>query len=210
VARTPHNDETAAPAKPRAPTESPLRLVRSDESNFSDALYARLAPVVNKLLWALLGPDPERDYLAHEIFIRILRGAGRVRDQQRLEAWAARVTVNLVKNEFRSRKLRRLLTFGVDEDELWQVGHPDFEGRELLLRTYGVLMKLPTAERLPFTLRLMTGHSIEEIALACGSSVRTTKRRLKAARERFVRLGSADSLLAERLRQANFDGGGDA
>jgi RNA polymerase sigma-70 factor (ECF subfamily) len=210
VAQTPHNDDSPASVKSRSAVESPLRLVHSDEGSFPDALYARLAPVVNKLLWALLGPDPERDDLAQEIFIRILRGAGRVRDPERLEAWAARVTVNLVKNEFRSRKLRRLFTFGVDQDGLSQVAHPDFEGRELLLRTYSLLLKLPTAERLPFTLRLMTNQSIDEIALACGSSLRTTKRRLKAARERFVRLASADSLLAERLRQGNFDGGLDA
>jgi DNA-directed RNA polymerase specialized sigma24 family protein len=98
----------------------------------------------------------------------------------------------------------------VDQDGLSQVAHPDFEGRELLLRTYRLLLKLPTAERLPFTLRLMTSQSIDEIALACGSSLRTTKRRLKSARERFVRLASADSLLAERLRQGNLDGGLDA
>jgi RNA polymerase sigma-70 factor, ECF subfamily len=209
MAQTPHNDDSPAPVKSRSPAEAPLRLVHSGEGYFPDALYTRLAPVVNKLLWALLGPDSERDDLAHEIFIRILRGAGRLRDPERLEAWAARVTVNLVKNEFRSRKMRRLFTFGADQDELSQVAHPDFEGRELLLRTYGVLMKLPTAERLPLTLRLMTSQSIDDIALACGSSVRTTKRRLKAARDRFTRLASADSLLAERVRQANFDGGAD-
>lgn len=189
---------------PSARTEPSLRLLEPSAVNFPQAHYERIAVLVNKLLWTLLGPDPEREDLAHEIFIRILRNADKVRDPAHFEAWAARVATNAVKNEFRARKLRRIFAFGVDTEELAPY-HPDFEGRELLLRTYRVLMQLPTRERLPFALRLVGQHSAEEIALVCGSSVRTIKRRLKAARERFVRLASADPLLAERLRQSPAD-----
>ncbi|MFZ5890475.1 MAG: RNA polymerase sigma factor [Myxococcota bacterium] len=190
-------------------SEPALRLVRDGDARFPEELYARLAPLVNKLLWTLLGPDPERDDLAHEIFLRILRNADKLRDPSRLEAWAARVTVNAVKNEFRSRKLRRLFSLGVDEEELTDSYHPDFEGRELLLRTYRVLMLLPTRERLPLTLHLVGQEPLEQIALACDTSVRTLKRRLRAARERFARLAAVDPLLAERLRYSKFDGGND-
>jgi RNA polymerase sigma-70 factor (ECF subfamily) len=204
VARAPRTEDRSAGAK----AEPALRLVSASDGKFPDELYERLAPVVNKLLWTMLGPDPERDDLAHEIFIRLLKSVGELRDPARLEAWARRVAVNFVKNEFRRRKLRRLFVSGVDE-ELAGSYHPDFEGRELLLRTYRVLSQLPPRERVPLTLRLVGQQSVEEIAGACATSVRTVKRRLKGARERFLRLASADPLLAERLRCSKLDEGTD-
>lgn len=203
VASPPRSEDSSTSAKSRPVGEPALRLVRSDDTTFPEQLYATLAPVVNKLLWTLLGPDPDHDDLAHEIFLRILKNAGTLRDPSRLEAWAARVTVNAVKNEFRRRKLLRMFSFGYDAEHDSRGYHPDFEGRELLLRTYRALVSLPTSERVPFTLRLVGQQSLEEIALGCGCSTRTIKRRLKSARARFMRLALSDPLLAERLRQAS-------
>lgn len=185
------------------------RLTSSDSATFSEELYGTVAPVVNKLLWTLLGPDPERDDLAHEIFLRILQNAHQLRDRSRLQAWAARLAVNAVKNEFRRRKLRRWFSLDAD-DERSPSYHPDFEGREVLLRTYEVLAKLPARERVPLTLHLVGQQAIEEIAIAENCSARTVKRRLQAARQRFVRLASADPLLAERLDQFRVQGDGNA
>lgn len=170
---------------------------------FSEELYGAVAPVINKLLWALLGPDSERDDLAHEIFLRILQRAHQLRDRSRLQPWAARLTVNAVKNEFRRRKLRRWLSLDTD-DERSPSYHPDFEGREVLLRTYDVLEKLPPRERVALTLHLVGQQPIEEIALLTSCSGRTVKRRLRAGRVRFLRLAASDPLLAERLGPSAF------
>ena len=48
-----------------------VRLTSTD----TEELYSSVAPIISKLLWTLLGPDPERDDLAHEIFLRILQNA---------------------------------------------------------------------------------------------------------------------------------------
>jgi RNA polymerase sigma-70 factor, ECF subfamily len=181
----------------------------ADQATFTQELYASVAPVINKLLWTLLGPDPERDDLAHEIFLRIMQSAHQLRDRSRLEPWAARLAVNAVKNEFRRRKLRRWLSLDAD-DERSPSYHPDFEGREVLLHTYAVLAKLPPRERVPLTLYLVGQQPIEEIALATSCSSRTVKRRLQAARLRFVRLAASDPLLAERLNESLMGGDDDA
>ena len=174
----------------------------SPDAAFPSELYTKLAPTVNKLLWTLLGPDSERDDLAHEIFLKILQHAHQLRDPLRIEAWASRLVINAVKNEFRRRKLRRWLRLR-DEDEDEPRYHPDFDGREVLLRTYRVLAKLPADERLPLTLRLIGQQSAEEIAASSGCSTRTVKRRLKAGRERFLRLAAADPLLAVRIQSSS-------
>lgn len=164
----------------------------------SEMLHRRLAPVVNKLIWTFLGPDPDRDDVAHDIFIKILRGAKHVRDPARLQDWAVRVAMNCIKNEFRRRKFRRFLSLDASEPATPSY-HADFEGRELLLRTQRLLEALPVNERLPFTLRLLEGTSAEELAKICDCSVRTVKRRLRAGKARFERLAAQDPLLGPRI-----------
>jgi RNA polymerase sigma-70 factor (ECF subfamily) len=174
-------------------------IVAAGEASQTELLHARLAPMVNRLLWTFLGCDSERDDLAHDIFIKIFRGVHKVRDPARLESWAMRVVMNSVKNEFRRRKLRRLLSLDSVADADHPRVHPDFEGRELLARTQRVLEALPVEERLAVTLRLMEQASAERIAELCGFSVRTAKRRLATGRERFLRLAQGDPLLSARF-----------
>jgi RNA polymerase sigma factor (sigma-70 family) len=181
-------------------TDEGVRLVVvGGESTRAEVLHARLAPVVNRLLWTFLGTDPDRDDIAHDIFIKIIRGAERVRDPARLEGWAATVAMNSIRNEFRRRKLRRFLAFDPTDDTDAPSHHPDFEGRELLLRTQRLLEALPTDERIPLTLRLMDQARAEEIARVCGYSVRSAKRRLQAAKARFARRAERDPLVKARL-----------
>jgi RNA polymerase sigma-70 factor (ECF subfamily) len=206
--RAPKSKESQAAGAARTPVEPSLRLVARHESA-DELLYERLAPIVNRLIWTVLGPDPERDDLAHEIFIRILRGAAKVRDASRLEGWAARVTTNAIKNEFRRRKLRRWFSLEMNEDPEALHYHPDFEGREVLLRTYKTLERLPARERLAFSLRLLEQASAEEIARVCGCSLRTIKRRLKSGRTRFLKLAAADPLLGPRLANVPAEGDDD-
>lgn len=170
----------------------------------AELLHARLSPMVNRLLWSFLGSDPDRDDIAHDIFIKILRGVHRVRDSSRLEAWAMRVTMNSVKNEFRRRKLRRFLSLDLLGDEDHPRVHPDFVGRELLVRAERVLEALPVEERLAVTLQLFEEATAERIAEVCGFSVRTAKRRLSTGRERFLRLARRDPVLAQRLSEGTF------
>jgi RNA polymerase sigma-70 factor (ECF subfamily) len=169
------------------------------EATQAELLHTRLSPLVNRLLWSFLGSDPERDDIAHEIFIKIFRGVHRVRDSSRLEAWAMRVTMNSVKNEFRRRKLRRFFSVELLKDAEHPRVHPDFEGRELLIHTQRILETLPVEERLVVTLRLFEEASAERIAEVCGFSVRTAKRRLSSGRERFLRQAGRDPVLAQRL-----------
>ncbi len=185
----------------RAPAGESARVLSivSGEGTQAERLHARLAPVVNRLVWSLLGVDAERDDLVHDIFVRILRQAHTVRDPAKLEDWAARVTINAVKSEFRRRKLRRFFSLDAADASPASAYHPDFDGRELLLRTTRLLETLPVAERIPFTLQLLEAKPVEEIARVCGSSERTIKRRLKSARERFTRLAEGDPLLRSRL-----------
>lgn len=185
---------------PELRTDDSARLVLVDkDATPEDVLYARVAPVVGRVVWTYLATDPERDDVAQEIFLAIVRGAPSVKDPARLEGWAARVAVNAIWNVFRRRKFRRWLSLESSGDSEPLIDHADFEGREVLARTQRVLEHLPLKERMPFTLKLLGNASVEEIARLCNCSSRTIKRRLNDARARFIRLAERDPALRGRL-----------
>lgn len=199
-----------APAKPHglrqngtvaAQDRGSAVIVAVGDASQTELVHARLAPLVNRLVWTFLGCDAERDDVAHDIFIKILRGVQRVHDPARLEAWAMRVAMNTIKNEFRRRRLRRFFALDVVSEAEHPHFHPDFEGRELLRRTHAVLEALPVGERLAVTLRLIDQASAERIAEVCGFSERTAKRRIASGSERFLRLARRDPLLMARMPQ---------
>jgi RNA polymerase sigma-70 factor (ECF subfamily) len=196
VARAPSPLE---PLPDRRGEESARLVVVEKDATPDEILYARVAPVVNRVVWTYLAADPERDDIAQEIFLAILRGAPTLKDPARQEAWAARVAVNAIWNVFRRRKFRRWLSLESVGEAEPLIHHADFEGRELVIRTRRILELLPLKQRMPFTLKLLGNASVEEIAELCDCSPRTVKRRLTDARARFIRLARRDPALASRL-----------
>jgi RNA polymerase sigma-70 factor (ECF subfamily) len=165
-----------------------------------DAVYERVAAVVERTVWFHAGSDPERDDIAQDALLTILRNRGSVAAPEQLEAWAARVTFNTICNAFRRRKLRRWLPLEALQGTDPAARESDFEAREVLIRVHRLLERLPAAERIPLTLDLLENASRGEIARRCGCSKRTVRRRLKSAHERFLVLARADPGLRSRAR----------
>ena len=184
----------------RAPQVDAAGLVLVQREMYPAArLYERVAPVVNRMVWFYLANDRERDDIAQDIFVAIVKGAASVRDPNQLEAWAGRVAFNTICNLFRRRRLLRWLSLDALNGCEPREGHADFEARQLLARTQRILECMPVGERMPFTLQLLGNMNLDEIARLCGCSERTVRRRLKAARARFLHLAQRDTALASRL-----------
>lgn len=180
-----------------------LSLVRSGDESAATALHGQFAPLVNKLVWRVLGPDPDHADVVHDAFIRIYRGVKGVREAHRLPDWVAQVAVNTVKNELRRRKLRRMIPWESTHEAVDPSYSPDLEGLEVVRHVYRVLEQLPVTERVVLSVRLFEASSIEQIASICECSTRTAKRRLQSARLRFERIASRDPLLSARLNVSN-------
>jgi RNA polymerase sigma-70 factor, ECF subfamily len=174
-----------------------ITLARAGERGVEEHLYSRLAPLVNRLVWGLLGADGEHNDVIHEIFIRIFRNVRTLRKPESLETWAARLAINTVRNELRKRRLRRWVFWNEFEGASSLRYVADLDGRELLTRAYAALGKLPPDEHVILSLRLFEAKTLEELAPLLGCSLGTIKRRLRKAKTRFVRLARQDTLLAE-------------
>jgi RNA polymerase sigma factor (sigma-70 family) len=201
--------EMPAPEAPRASAETGANaraLDARDAVTRSDGVYERVAPVVERTLRFYAAADPERDDIAQDALIAILRNRDTVADPVQLEAWAARVTFNTLCSVFRRRKIRRWLPLEALQGADPEAPASDFENREILARVMRILEQLPGEERTMLTLELLGSGSQEDIARQCGCSKRTVRRRLKGARRRFMILANADPMLRSRARAAEQSG----
>ena len=143
------------------------------------ALFQRHSAYVAGVATRLLGRDHEVDDVVQDVFLIALRGLHALRDPDAARAWLTKVAVRLSIRRLRWRRLRR--TLGMDPatgyEEL-----PDHalapEQRAVMARVYMLLDRLPTSDRVAWTLRQVDGQSAEAVARLCGCSLATAKRRI--------------------------------
>jgi len=168
--------------------------------------WRRYAPLVNRILSRGLGPDADVDDATQEVFLRLFRRIGGLRDATALRAFIVSVTVRVMKWQLRRRFIRRWVHLSTT-GELPEIAAPqlDVEGREALRRVYEILDRLKPVDRAIFVLRQSEQLSLPEIAQAVDLSLSTVKRRLSRIGLRLRRLIEADPLLADYLSPDGLD-----
>ena len=171
--------------------------LRENEAAAVAAFCDRYSDHVKRVLARVLGADDELADLHHDVFVRALRGMAKVRDATKLKGWITVIAVNVARNALKRRYRRRWLRFLPSEAMPEAVAcEADDEQTEALQRTYAVLDRLPTRQRVAFALRIIDGMKLDEVAEACGVSLATIKRVLRDAERSFVTLARADEVLA--------------
>jgi RNA polymerase sigma-70 factor (ECF subfamily) len=207
---------TAEPFPRRARAEGPT-LVRLVEHPASDdelvqsaaageawaasALLDRYGAMVERLLRRVLGHDPDLEDLVQDAFANVLGSIGQVREGAAVKGWIASIAVHTAHRAIRRRKLARWLAIFHPASE--PVSPPAHEPREALRRVYELLDRLPTDERIAFTLRYIEEMPLEEVAVASGVSLATIKRRLSRAEGRFVAAARVDGTLRAWLERGD-------
>jgi RNA polymerase sigma-70 factor (ECF subfamily) len=168
-----------ASASREADDEAPEHPIASVEDAFR-----RYAPLVASLGLRITAQPAELDDFVQEVFLRATRGIGGLRHQGATKAWLMSITINVARQRLRRRKLRRLIGLEQPIDYADLIDHslaPD--QRVLVTRVYQVLDRLPVNQRLAWTLRHVEGERLEAVALLCGCSLATAKRRIGAAQQ---------------------------
>lgn len=168
--------------------------------------WRRYAPLAHRILSRGLGPHADIDDATQEVFLRLFRRIGALRDATALRAFIVSVTVRVMKWQLRRRFIRRWVRLS-STGELPEIAAPqlDVEGREALHRVYQILDRLKPIDRTIFVLRQSEELSLPEIAQAVDLSLSTVKRRLGRIGPRVRRLIDADSLLADYLSLDGLD-----
>jgi len=194
-------------AKP--PPDELLALLNDRPELGARALFRAFSGDVNRLVWRLLGADPEHNDLVQQVFFKVLSQRHSLRDPNRLRAWIHSITVNTVYQELRRREMQRLFF------SAWRPTHlhgdlvQEMESRDFLVSALSVVGRLSAKQRVVYVLRFLEGCSLPEIADMCGVSLGTVKRRLKGATARVERLLANSPELSQLLvpeRESEGDG----
>jgi len=190
------------PADAPVSDEQLIDAVQRGDSRVADELYRRLASVVDRTLYKILGRrEPDHDDIVQSAFEQVVLTLAR---QQfagacSLETWAARVAGHVGLNALRSRRrerrwIDRSTEGGTPEHPMIrQDSEKALEARSRLdqVRRHLAAMKPEQAETV--FLHDALGHDLAEIAMMTGASVAATQSRLvRGRKELFKRIDRED------------------
>lgn len=179
-----------------------MACLRTDPRRGHMVLFDRYAADVERVLFRLLGPDPDLTDLLQDVFVTAIGAIHTLRDDSALRSWLVGIAVHKGRRWIRRRKLQRLVQFVAPLEIVDSVvTTPSLEVSDALRQTYELLSRLPTDDRIAFTLRHIDGMSLSAVAEATGVSLATVKRRLSRAQRQFVILARQNETLTEWLEQ---------
>jgi RNA polymerase sigma-70 factor (ECF subfamily) len=164
-----------------------LRVVRTSEDPGGpldfDTLFRRYAPYVAGVAARLLGRDDhEVEDVVQDVFWIASRRLHRIHSLEAARPWLVTVAVRVVRKRLRRRKWRQLFQREPEAVEVPATG-TTAEEYALLQRMYRVLDTVRAEDRLAWLLRHVEQERLEDVALACGCSLATAKRRIAATQE---------------------------
>ncbi|MFT3767256.1 MAG: sigma-70 family RNA polymerase sigma factor [Minicystis sp.] len=159
---------------------------------------------VERILFRILGDLRNLEDLVQEVFARVFARIDDVREPEALKAYVTSVTVFVAREAIRKKRRHRWLAFFAS-DELPEVGagEDDGDAREGVRAFYRAVGTLDPEERLAFTLRIVEGMELTDVAAACGVSLSTVKRRVQRAEATFVERCKQDEVLSRWLEEGD-------
>ncbi|HEY0480004.1 MAG TPA: sigma-70 family RNA polymerase sigma factor [Kofleriaceae bacterium] len=147
-----------------------------------DAAFRAHAGFVAGVALRVLGRPSEVDDLVQDVFLRVLRRLGDLRDPAALRGWLAVITARLARRRLRTRQWKLWLGVGSEHDYTQLAdGAASPDDRALVGELYRALDRLPVRQRLAWTLRRVEGLELVAVAHACDCSLATVKRWIAAA-----------------------------
>jgi RNA polymerase sigma-70 factor (ECF subfamily) len=160
-------------------------------------LLEEQTPFVERLLTRILGHENDLDDLVQEVFVRALGKVDDLRDDN-VRSWVGAFAVNVARESIRRRRRRGWLSFFAPED-MPEIPADDStpELRDAVRALYLLLDQMDADDRVAFTLRLVEGMQLSEIAAMCDISLSTVKRRVERGSSWFRARAKRDPHLAD-------------
>jgi RNA polymerase sigma-70 factor (ECF subfamily) len=143
---------------------------RGGEERAAAELVGRHGPAVGRFLYSSGAAAEELDDLVQETLFRAFRRLDTWRGEASFRSWLLTIASNLLKDHFRSRKDRHIVS--LDQHELRDSAdpHADYAASETEERLRQELSRLPRLQREVFLLRAQHGSDYGDIATALGTT----------------------------------------
>lgn len=178
--------------------EALLSGIRAGHPAAIEAFVERYSPHVRRILARILGPDGDLTDLHQDVFVRALASLEGVRGDKGLAGWISIISVNVARRALERRRRRRWLQI-LPFYEVPEVATSESadDTSEVLQRTYAALGRLAPELRIAFSLRIIEGMELTEVAEACSVSLATIKRRISKAEAEFLSIARRDEVLVD-------------
>jgi RNA polymerase sigma-70 factor, ECF subfamily len=170
----------------------------SGDRTAHEELFAAQRLRVHATLFRILGSNADMEDLIQESFLEIFRSLGNFRGEAVLATWVDRVTARVAYAHLTRKGRRRTAHLELVPDV--PDGAPSAEGRaasrEAARAFYGVLEGIEAKQRIAFTLHVIDGRPLREVAGVMEASLVATKVRVWRARREIERRARREPALA--------------
>jgi len=166
------------------PTAELVDRARRRDAAAEGLLYRRHAAEFLAFSARLLRSSSAAEDVVHDTFLLVFARLHQLRDGSQFRGWAMSIAVSLVRRRLRRERVLRFVGLDAAPAEALErhaVSGLSVEARAELAVLDVVLARLPTQQRLAWALRHVEGEKLEDVAVAIGKSLATTKRYLAAA-----------------------------
>ena len=170
----------------------------------ADLLLDRVALTVRYLV----GADSDADDYVQMAMMEILRSVGSFRGESSLETWAEKIAVRTAMRHLKHRRWRgQIVELDPAPDGVSLAVGADRRLAQASLadRLTSIVGTLTPERREVVTLRLVLGHSIEEISELTGAKINTVRDRLAVARRQLRSKIARDPVLREAKEMSSWD-----
>jgi len=171
---------------PLAQTGKPdaLALARAGNLAAFEQLVADHERLVLRTAWRVLAHREDAQDAAQEVFLRLYKNVGKLRDDTAIEAWLYRVTMNVCQDLRRKRTSGPTALIDLRASEMPRIDHAiDIEQQTAALMD--LISALPDKERAALVLRELEERSTREVAEILGSSEVTVRSQISSARAKL-------------------------
>jgi len=188
----------SAPTVSDSPDVELVRKARTGDRHACFAIWSKYAALVQRLVRRFLGPGLDYQDVCQEVFLRIFKRLGQVREPAALPGFVTSVALGVARNEVRRRRIRAIV--GLVPDAAF-ADAPTFvgqgEAREAVRALYRMLDTFGAEDRSLFVARFVEKMELAEVATVHTMSLSTAKRRLARLAKRVNARVQADPVLME-------------
>ena len=170
-------------------------------------LFQRERRRVHVILYRVLGSNGDMEDLLQETFIEIFRSIRGFRGEAALGTWLDRIAVRVAYAHLTRRRVETVHLSVVPEPMAREIGADERAMmRQAAGRLYEALDKVPAAQRIAFTLHVLDGRPVKQVAETMEATVVATKVRIWRAWRALHKAARREPLIADLLDDAAPDG----
>lgn len=169
-------------------------------------LFVRHERSVRRLLISVIGPVSQIDDLAQDVFLRVHKSLNSFRGEARFSTWLHKLTVYTAYSYLRKPR-RNVPTEPTELDRSVEDNKPGAQDlllqKELVAKMYTLLDSVSPKRRVAFTLFVIEGYSIAQVAQMTGITAPAAKSRIWFARREIQKKARQDEYLSALIHEMN-------